>query len=229
VRALRHVAIVSQRKATTGDAHVNRNAAKHTLHLALDVAERYAHLAIAPRHRHRLAVSLWPQLPYVAAAVLTHRRSIIVIITTVRVGLEWRLYFLLELAKLAWEEHNLAQALKYIAQAKQIATQADQPHFLVPTPSSPHQFLRSLPFNVTFHVVARPSSFWWKRTWRLLDETSAPWCSTCSSTNKHTTPAPKARFRPRTPQSQSVALACVCVCVCVCVSCVTADAGVGEE
>ncbi|ELR16322.1 uncharacterized protein ACA1_203660, partial [Acanthamoeba castellanii str. Neff] len=86
VRALRHVAIVSQRKATTGDAHVNRNAAKHTLHLALDVAER--------------------------------------------VGLEWRLYFLLELAKLAWEEHNLAQALKYIAQAKQIATQADQPHFL---------------------------------------------------------------------------------------------------
>ena len=49
-------------------------------------------------------------------------------------GLEWRLYFLLELAKLAWEEHNLAQTLKYIAQAKQIATQADQPHFLVPTP-----------------------------------------------------------------------------------------------
>ena len=63
VRALRHVAIVSQRKATTGDAHVNRNAAKHTLHLALDVAERYAHLAIAPRHRHQLVVSL--RLAYV--------------------------------------------------------------------------------------------------------------------------------------------------------------------
>lgn len=154
---------------------------------------------------------------HVAAAVLTHRRSII----AVRVGLEWRLYFLLELAKLAWEEHNLAQTLKYIAQAKQIATQADQPHFLVPTPppTPPRAtpFLRSLLFNVTFHVVARASSFWWKRTWRLLDETSAPWCSTCSSTNKHTTPAPKARFRPRTPNLNLLRW------------CLTADAGIGEE
>jgi hypothetical protein len=49
------------------------------------------------------------------------------------VGIEWRLYFLLELTKLAWEEHNLTQTVKYIAQAKQIATQANQPHFLVRT------------------------------------------------------------------------------------------------
>lgn len=73
MRVLRHVAILAQRRAALGDAAVNRSAARHTLNLALDAAERY-HLLHEANHAHCLT-DIWATKSWTGMATLLLART----------------------------------------------------------------------------------------------------------------------------------------------------------